>query len=125
MSPASRKNASILTIDDDKFIQKLIERALADVGYSTRLASNGNEGIIAALREMPDIILLDVEMPDINGYEVCTRLKEIPGMENVAVIFLSSHGSLRERLQGYEVKLFATNSRYESSRTAGRDYPAN
>jgi len=95
--------AKILTIDDDRFIQKVVSRALEPGGFITQVASNGEDGISRALEDKPDIILLDVEMPGINGYEVCTRLREMPDMKDVAIVFLSSHGSLRERLQGYEV----------------------
>ncbi|PCJ15211.1 MAG: response regulator [Gammaproteobacteria bacterium] len=95
--------AKILTIDDDRFIHKVVNRALKPGGFITMVASNGEDGISLAVEDKPDIILLDVEMPGINGYEVCTRLREIPEMKDVAIVFLSSHGSLRERLQGYEV----------------------
>jgi DNA-binding response OmpR family regulator len=94
--------ADILAIDDDKISHKMIERALAPVGYRPRQAFSGTEGLAAARAEPPDIILLDVEMPDMNGYDVCTQLREHASTRDVPVVFLSSHSSLRERMQGYE-----------------------
>ena len=63
---------------------------------------NGEDGIALATDSQPDIILLDVEMPGLNGYEVCDQLRQTNQFENTPIVFLSSHCSLRERLQGYE-----------------------
>ncbi len=93
----------VLAIDDDKFVQKIIIKALESNLLKVRTADNGESGIEKALQKVPDIILLDVEMPGINGYEVCDRLKNIEETKDVPIVFLSSHSSLRERLQGYEV----------------------
>ena len=93
----------ILAIDDDKFVHKMISRALQSENTNIRSAYDGESGIQAAQESPPDIILLDVEMPGIKGYEVCDRLRNIPETEEIPIIFLSSHSSLRERLQGYEV----------------------
>jgi DNA-binding response OmpR family regulator len=93
----------ILAIDDDKLSQKIIRKTLESRGMFPRVAGNGEEGLAEAERAVPDIILLDVEMPGINGYEVCDRLRHNEQTKDVPVVFLSSHSSLRERLQGYEV----------------------
>ncbi len=93
----------ILAIDDDKMSHKFIKRALEPAGYELRSAFNGEEGLEAALENPPQIILLDVEMPGMNGYDVCTQLRQHEITRDIPVIFLSSHSSLRERMQGYEV----------------------
>ncbi len=93
----------ILAIDDDKFIQKVIIKSLQSEILTVRTASDGESGIEEAVRQLPDIILLDVEMPGINGYEVCERLRNLAPTKEVPIVFLSSHSSLRERMQGYEV----------------------
>ncbi|MCB1722680.1 MAG: response regulator [Chromatiaceae bacterium] len=95
--------AAILAIDDDKVSQKMIRRALEPAGYVPSPAYSGEEGLAAALENPPDVILLDVEMPGMNGYDVCTQLRQDRRTRDVPVIFLSSHSSLRERMQGYEV----------------------
>ncbi len=68
-----------------------------------RFAESGEEGLAEAQRHIPDIVLLDVEMPGLNGYEVCDRLRHTEATKDVPVIFLSSHSSLRERMLGYEM----------------------
>lgn len=94
---------NVLAIDDDKFIQKVITKSLSSDSLVVRTANDGEAGIEEAIRNIPDLILLDVEMPGINGYETCIRLREIDETKNIPIIFLSSHSSLQERMQGYEV----------------------
>ena len=94
--------ADILAIDDDKLSHKIIRRAVESAGHRLRPAYTGEEGIAAALEQPPDLILLDVEMPGMNGYDVCVQLRQHAATRETPVIFLSSHSSLRERMQGYE-----------------------
>jgi len=93
----------ILAIDDDKFVQKMIARAIGSDRIEVRAAFDGETGIEMANQSIPDIILLDVEMPGINGYETCEKLRNSNNTAKVPIIFLSSRSSLRERMQGYEV----------------------
>ena len=81
----------------------MVRKALQETDLVCLEAFDGESGIDAAKAAQPAIILLDVEMPGINGYEVCDRLRHIPETQDIPVVFLSSHSSLRERLQGYEV----------------------
>ncbi|MDX1810358.1 MAG: response regulator [Gammaproteobacteria bacterium] len=91
----------VLSIDDDKFIHKVIARLLGDE-YETLFASDGDEGITLAKQHIPDIIILDVEMPGKNGYEVCDAIRSDEITKDIPVIFLSSLDSIREKMQGYE-----------------------
>lgn len=92
---------SILVIDDDKITHSYIKKAL-ETEYQLFPAFNGKEGIEKSSEINPDIILLDVEMPGMNGYEVCEILKSTSITKNTPVIFLSGLGDLRERMQGFE-----------------------
>ena len=92
----------VLLIDDDKFIHRFVRRAIQD-DYEMLSAFNGEEGLQAAHQHLPDIVLLDIEMAGINGYEVCDKLKCSDDTKEIPVMFLSAHSSLRERLQGYEM----------------------
>lgn len=94
-------SVNVLIIDDDKFSQKLISKVLHG-HFDTCTANNGTEGIAKARELQPDIIILDVEMPDLTGYEVCDQLKLDDSTRLIPVVFLSGHSSLRERMQGYE-----------------------
>lgn len=91
----------VLVIDDDKITHKFIAKSLKD-NYELIDAFNGEEGIKSAKGYSPDVILLDVEMPGMNGYEVCDHLKHSSLTKDIPVVFLSSHSSVRERMQGYE-----------------------
>lgn len=92
---------TVLAIDDDKISQKFIARALARQ-YNHISAFTGEEGIAQAIELCPDIILLDVEMPGMNGYEVCDQLRQNNSTSQIPIVFLSSRSSLRERMLGFE-----------------------
>ena len=91
----------ILTIDDNALVHKVVQRSLND-SYDIFSANNGEEGLKIAEKERPDIILLDVEMPGLNGYDVCKRLKEEGTTAKTPVIFLSSLSNLDSRMAGYD-----------------------
>ncbi len=93
----------ILAIDDDKISQKFIGKALSHDDFLMNYADDGEQGIEKALANTPDIIILDVEMPGMNGYQVCEKLREESATKDTPIVFLSSHSSLRDRMQGYEV----------------------
>ncbi|ALO43344.1 response regulator [Pseudoalteromonas phenolica] len=90
----------VLAIDDDKLVHKIIEDALAESCKLIR-AKNGDEGLRLALKYQPDIILLDVEMPGMNGFEVCEKLKKSSETNAIPVMFLSSRTDISERMRGY------------------------
>ncbi len=92
----------VLIIDDDSTARKFICMALRDT-YQIQTSVDGDEGISAAIDWQPNVILLDVEMPGKNGYEVCEALKTNSATSSIPVIFVSGNSSLRERLVGYEV----------------------
>ena len=91
----------VLIIDDDRFTQNVIRRSLCN-DYETRTADNGAMGLKVAGNWSPDIILLDVEMPGQNGYEVCDALKGNEQTAHIPVVFLSGHKSVRELMLGFE-----------------------
>lgn len=92
----------VLIIDDDRFMQNVLKRCLSKQ-YETRTADNGAMGIQVANSWLPNIILLDVEMPGQNGYEVCDQLKNDSNTQHIPVVFLSGKSSVRERMLGFEV----------------------
>jgi CheY-like chemotaxis protein len=92
----------VLLVDDDKFMHKVIAKTLGD-RFTLFSAFDGKEGIALAKSNPPDIILLDVEMPELNGYETCERLRADPQTTRIPILFLSSRSSLQERLLGLEL----------------------
>ncbi len=101
----------ILVADDDERIAASIRRALIYEGYSVEVASDGNEALRSALHHRPDLVLLDIMMPGIDGIEVCRRLREA---SKVPVLMLTAKDSVDDRVSGldsgaddYLVKPFA------------------
>ncbi len=98
MEPTS----TILIVDDDLTIRKVMEDLLNNQGYSIVLAADGVEGLAQAAEHKPDLILLDVNMPNMNGFEVCERLRADPALAEVPVIMVTSLDDRASRLKGIE-----------------------
>jgi DNA-binding response OmpR family regulator len=82
----------ILVIDDSATIAKAVQLVLARDGYRVEIASDGEEGLVAARRQTPDLILLDFVMPRMNGYQVCLELAADPELSSVPVVLMSARG---------------------------------
>src|SRR5262245_4923253 len=101
MSEANRK--CMLIVDDAPENVSVIMNVLKDT-YRTKVATNGFRAILLAENDdRPDLILLDVVMPDMDGYEVCRRLKENPATEAIPVIFLTGQTAIEEEIRGLEL----------------------
>ena len=93
----------LLLVDDDPTVLASINDSLRDI-YQTRVANCGARALELALRRpLPDLILLDIEMTGMDGYEVCRRLKEDPHSQDIPVIFLSSHRDVPDITRGLEL----------------------
>ncbi len=94
---------TILIVDDTPINIGVISGALKDI-YKTKVATNGEKALaIAGGEEKPDLILLDVMMPGMDGYEVCRRLKADPNTQNIPVIFLTGQTGTEDETRGFEV----------------------
>ena len=94
---------SLLIIDDSVAIHDLVRASLADEAVSVRSAYSGEEGLAMALRACPDVVLLDINMPEMNGFEVCHRLQDDLRSRGAEVIFLSSLCTYEEKVQGLDL----------------------
>lgn len=90
----------IVVIDDDDLVALAVQRALKRFGYQVLVANNGRDGIQLARRVNPNLIILDVVMPGLNGYQVCRELRADPLLHNVPVLFLSARGEDDDRIEG-------------------------
>ena len=90
----------VLTIDDDSVVQNVVRQSL-NSDYEIFAEKNGNDGIQSAIKNTPDVILLDVEMPGMTGYDVCKHLKSEERTATIPVIFLSSLSDMRSRVLGF------------------------
>ena len=84
-----RKIPKALVIDDSKAVQKILRQHLTDMGFSVQTEDNGKEGLKAALEIRPDIILVDVEMPVMNGFEFCRQVGKHPRIEHTPIVVVS------------------------------------
>mgnify|MGYP006190124969 CR=1 FL=1 len=81
----------ILVVDDDSFQCKLLERLLGNAGYETIVACSGAEALALLGRQHPDLILMDVALPDLNGVEITQRLKANPGTAAIPIMMITGH----------------------------------
>jgi two-component system KDP operon response regulator KdpE len=91
---------NLLIIDDDRGLDRLLSDYLAGQGYSVRAAENGKLGLRAMYERQPDIVLLDVTMPEKDGWETLRRIREI---SNLPVIMLTARGDEADILQGFSL----------------------
>lgn len=93
----------ILVAEDERDIRELIAFTLRFAGFEVELVANGAEAVEKAQQIIPDLILMDVRMPRMTGYQACEALKEKPLTQNIPVIFLSAKGQESEIQEGLEV----------------------
>jgi len=92
----------VLLVDDEQDILVLLKYNLEKEDFLVQTASNGREGIEVAKEFMPDIIVLDVMMPEMDGIETCLELREIPELKNVLITFLTARGEDYSQIAGFE-----------------------
>jgi signal transduction histidine kinase len=95
--------AGILMIDDNPVNLRVLTSMLKQSGWRPRPVTSGRLGLQAARNEAPDLILLDVNMPEMNGYEVCEQLKADASLAEIPVIFVSALGETLDKVKGFQV----------------------
>jgi len=98
------KDAALLVVDDSRSMRLALIRALNGLGFRNIIeAANGEMALQIAARTPPDLVLLDIVMPGLDGYEVCRRLRQMPGTAEVPIMFLSSLEEVQNKTRGFEV----------------------
>ena len=93
----------ILVVDDEPDILDIISYNLKAEGYKVKTASSGREGVEKAKKVRPDLILLDVMMPEMDGIEACEQIRKTPGLEHTIIAFLTARGEDYSQVAGFEV----------------------
>jgi len=93
----------ILIADDNENIRDALTYLLEDEGYSLSMAKDGSDALKKAREFLPDILFLDIMMPEMNGYEVCRVIKNDPALKGIYVIMLTAKGQVAEQERGKEV----------------------
>lgn len=102
----SADTKTILIVDDELHIRALLEETLeefVDNGVRLLVAEEGAKGLELALRYQPDLILLDIMMPKINGYEICEAIKKKHNLQHIYIILLTAKGQEADREKGFKV----------------------
>ncbi len=97
------KDARLLIVDDHPKNIQVVGKILSNNGYRSIIARNGIEALKAAKQALPDLILLDVMMPEMDGYETCIQLKALPLTKDIPVIFLTAKTETEDIVQGFEL----------------------
>ncbi len=92
----------VLIIDDEPINHKLVARALESLNHELHFSANGMEGVAKARHVEPDIIITDVMMPDINGYEVTRILRREPRFAATPILVLTAQAGLQDKLKSFE-----------------------
>ena len=96
------KEKKILLIDDEQDILEILSYNLEKEGYQVFTANNGNEGIVKAKEIIPDLILLDVMMPEKDGIETCQEMRQIKELQKTLIVFLSARSEEFSQLAGFD-----------------------
>lgn len=103
MSANLPSGTTILCIDDDRDILNLLEKILAGAGYTIITSSDGKQGLIEARNRKPDLILLDIVMPGMDGYEVCKKIKDREETKNIPIIFITAKKEDEDEAKGLKI----------------------
>ena len=92
----------ILIVDDDKDVREILQFNIKKEGYKTYTAQNGEEALKLVKKKKPQLIILDVMMPVMDGYQTCTEIRKLPNQEKTIIIFLSARGEDYSQIIGFE-----------------------
>ncbi len=97
-----KSNIKILLVDDEPDILDFVSYNLKAEGYKVSTAASGKAGVAKAKEFKPDLILLDVMMPEMDGIEACDQIRKLPGLENTVIAFLTARGEDYSQVAGFE-----------------------
>jgi two-component system alkaline phosphatase synthesis response regulator PhoP len=97
-----KKDIKILLVDDEKDILEIVGYNLSQEGYQISTASNGREAIAKAKKELPQLIILDVMMPEMDGIEACENIRKIPELQNTIITFLTARSEDYSQVAGFD-----------------------
>jgi len=97
-----KKDIKILLVDDEPDILEIVGYNLSQEGYNIVTASNGKEAIAMAKKELPQLIIMDVMMPEMDGMEACENIRKIPELNNIIITFLTARSEDYSQVAGFE-----------------------
>lgn len=103
LSLAKKTKADLLVVDDTPENLQLLTDLLREQGYVVRAALNGELALKAIVQQLPDLILLDIKMPGMDGFEVCTQLKRRPESRDIPIIFIGALSDVQDKVRAFEM----------------------
>jgi len=97
-----KRITKILLVDDDPDILEIVSYNLVQEGFEIFTASNGKEAILKAIKEVPDLIIMDVMMPEMDGMEACENIRRIPALNHVIITFLTARSEDYSQVAGFD-----------------------
>ena len=94
---------TILVVDDDPYILMSLEFLMRKSGFDVLVARNGKETLEILNRNVPDVVLLDIMMPDVDGYDICKHIKSTKKLKECKVVFLSAKSKESDIQKGYDI----------------------
>ena len=98
----------VLVVDDEPYILRSLCYVLRKEGYEVREARTGSEALAAVRSEPPDLVFLDVMIPEVNGFDVCREIREDPALSAVRIVMLTARGQDHDRSRAVGADLFMT-----------------
>jgi two-component system alkaline phosphatase synthesis response regulator PhoP len=98
----NKRITKILLVDDDPDILEIVSYNLVQEGFEIFTASNGKEAILKAIKEVPDLIIMDVMMPEMDGMEACENIRRIPALNHVIITFLTARSEDYSQVAGFD-----------------------
>ena len=93
--------ATILVIDDDELVSRTLQRTLKVYGHQVMVANSGTEGLQLARRHPPELFILDIMMPGVDGYQVCRQIRGDPTLSDLPVLFLTAKVKDEDKIEGF------------------------
>ncbi|MBF2027575.1 MAG: response regulator transcription factor [Oscillatoriales cyanobacterium C42_A2020_001] len=93
--------SQLLLVDDEPGLREAVQAYLEDSGFTVDVASNAREGLDLARQKLPDLVITDIMMPQVDGYQFLQQLREEPQFKSLPVVFLTARGMTSDRIQGY------------------------
>ncbi|MGC9505504.1 response regulator transcription factor [Baaleninema sp.] len=97
-------SAKLLLVDDEPGLREAVQAYLADSGFTVVVATNGQEGWEKVQQEDPDLVVTDIMMPEVDGYQLLQKMREDPRFRGLPVVFLTARGMTSDRIQGYQAR---------------------
>ncbi|OAB59763.1 two-component system response regulator [Phormidium willei BDU 130791] len=94
----------LLLVDDEPGLREAVQAYLSQSGFTVEIATNGQEGWEKLQQDIPDLVITDIMMPEVDGYQLLKQMREDPRLKSIPVVFLTARGMTSDRIQGYQAR---------------------